>query len=102
MSKSSRQLDAEIAEVLNARPADKLARFGIVTLNDLDHWIAKHPQVEATGPHAGQRYFMSRYQALKQIVGEGAAIEMLNNLAIDQCTPPPRSSRGRGRGRRSR
>jgi hypothetical protein len=40
---------------------------------------------------------MSRYQALKQLVGESAAIEMLNNLAIEQCTPPPKGRQGKAK-----
>jgi hypothetical protein len=73
----------------------KLQKHGIVTLNDLDQWIAVNPRVIDRGPYKGQREFMSRYQALKLLVGENAAIEMLNNLAIDQCTPSPSTSRRR-------
>ncbi len=82
---------------VRANPADKLAHHGIVTLADLDRWIMEHPQIVEKGPYTGQREFMSRYQALKQIVGENAAIEMLNNLAIDQCTPPPKARRGKAK-----
>ncbi len=82
---------------VRANPADKLAEHGIVTLGDLDRWITDHPQVVEKGPYAGQREFMSRYQALKQLVGESAAIEMLNNLAIEQCTPPPKGRQGKAK-----
>jgi hypothetical protein len=90
MKKRAAQLNREIKEALQrSAPADKLEKEGIVTMQDLDRWIERHPQIVEKGPYAGQRELMSRYQALKRIVGENAAIEMLNNLAIEQCTAPP-------------
>lgn len=94
--KSPARLNREIDEVLRrSAPADKLEKEGVVTMQDLDRWIERRPQVVKTGPYAGQRELMSRYQALKSIVGENAAIEMLNNLAIEQCTAPPRGKKAR-------
>jgi hypothetical protein len=63
----------------------KLDAAGIKTLTDIDAWIRKNPRVVANGPYKGQRYLMSRYEALTEIVGENAATMMLNELAIRQC-----------------
>lgn len=63
----------------------KLTARGIRTMADLDLWIAKNPRIVVRGPHKGDRYLMSRYQALKEIAGEGAADAIMNNLAIERC-----------------
>lgn len=62
-----------------------LVTHGVATMRDLDRWIAANPHTITKGPHAGEREHMSRFQALKHFVGEDTAIEMLNNLAIEQC-----------------
>lgn len=57
---------------------EKLLKNNIKTISDLDNWIKKHPTAE--------KHYMSRFGALKILVGENAAIWMLNELAIKQCT----------------
>lgn len=57
---------------------EKLLKNNIKTMADLDNWIKKHPTAE--------KHYMSRFNALKILVGENAAIWMLNELAIQQCT----------------
>ena len=57
---------------------DKLINHNIKTIADLDNWIKKHPTQE--------NHHMSRFSALKILVGENAAMWMLNELAIKQCT----------------
>lgn len=53
---------------------DRLKSEGINTIGDLD----------------ARRGYQSRYSALVRLVGSDAADEILNNLAIIQCTPAPR------------
>lgn len=53
-----------------------LRRIGIQTTADLDAWIK------------GQHRPMSRYGALKELVGEHAAMRILNELAINQSPFP--------------
>lgn len=57
---------------------EKLLKHNIKTMADLDAWIKNHP--------TEQKHYMSRFNALKILVGENAAIWMLNELAIRQCT----------------
>lgn len=69
---------------------DKLEAAGIRTLGDLDAWIKVHPQRDKHGP-----FLMSRYNALRLIVGENAAIMMLNELAIQTCCKAASGHSGR-------
>lgn len=51
---------------------------GIQTIGDLDRWREKHLTERRSVP--------SRFNALTRLVGEDAAIVILNELAIRQCT----------------
>ena len=63
---------------MNTLKAKKtLAKSGIRTTADLDRWIAAHPQSDGC--------LISRFGALKILVGEEAACWILNDLAIAQC-----------------
>jgi hypothetical protein len=55
----------------------KLKKLGIKTTVDLDNWKANKCK--------GQRFIMSRYDALKELIGDNAAMWILNDLAINQC-----------------
>ncbi len=55
---------------------------GITTIADLDRWCMAHPYRDKVGIR-----YPSRFKALKQIAGEDGAIDILNNLAINQCLP---------------
>lgn len=66
-----------------------LKRRKIKTTADLDAFIKKQG---AQTDRFGNRGFMSRFQALKQLVGERQATFMLNDLALSM-TPAP----GQGR-----
>src|SRR5271166_64459 len=61
----------------------KLRSLGIKTTADLDKWIKEHPKTETKGPYAGSRSLMSRYDALKELVGDDAATWILHDLATD-------------------
>jgi hypothetical protein len=61
----------------------KLKSLGIKTTADLDKWIKEHPKTETKGPYAGSRSLMSRYDALKELVGDDAATWILHDLATD-------------------
>lgn len=71
---------------MNARTAleavDILEQRGIRTFADLDEW--RNLQFAA-----GRGY--SRYSALKEMVGEDAAISILHELSLRQCCPPIRT-----------
>ena len=56
-----------------------LKKLGIRKVGDLDRWIYSHVILE--GPNKGS--LMSRYNALKYLVGERAATFILNDLATD-------------------
>jgi hypothetical protein len=59
----------------------RLTVLGIKTTADLDRWIKARPQVNASG----ESYLMSRFDALKIIVGEDSVTWIMNDLAIEVC-----------------
>jgi hypothetical protein len=60
-----------------ATVANKLKKAGVKTMADLDRWVMNNPLPNGD--------LTSRYDALKRIVGENAAMWMMNELAIRQC-----------------
>jgi hypothetical protein len=60
----------------------KLKRLGIKNTADLDKWVKEHPQIRAKGPNKGEKYLMSRYGALKHLVGEQAADRVMQELMV--------------------
>lgn len=62
----------------------RLKRLGIKTTSDLDNWIKNHPRTDKL---TGRQVLMSRFGALKQLIGENAATFILNELAIQATVP---------------
>lgn len=60
---------------------DILASSGIQTIGDLDTWRNTHIVSDRFGRHVP-----SRFSSLRFLIGEDAAISILNELAIRQCT----------------
>jgi hypothetical protein len=88
----STHVDGELLTKMNSKRAGsqgareavaKLKSLGIKTTADLDKWIKEHPKTETKGPYAGSRSLMSRYDALKELVGDDAATWILHDLATD-------------------
>jgi hypothetical protein len=69
----------------------KLKRLGIKTTADLDTWIKNNIRVD----DQGRRYGLSRYAALKELVGEDAATWILHDLATNQCAAVAESPAGK-------
>lgn len=53
---------------------------GIKTTEDLDAHIQRNPRSNQHGP-----YLMSRYDALKELVGEHAADAVMHDLMVRTC-----------------
>ena len=60
-----------------------LRKHGISNTADLDRWIKDNPRVEQKGPYKGEKYLISRYSALVELVGENDATWIMHNLATD-------------------
>jgi len=52
------------------------------SFSDLDKWIKKHPKKFTKGPHKGDVYLMSRYDALKILFGENKADSIMHLLMV--------------------
>lgn len=63
---------------------EKLKKLNIKTTNDLDNWRNKN------GRYYDNRMksycIISRYEALVNLVGDNAAMWIMNDLAINQCS----------------
>lgn len=73
----------------------KLKRLGIKNTADLDRWVQEHPQTIKKGPHKGEKSLMSRYGALKHLVGEQAADRMMQELMVQSWDVGLPKKRGR-------
>jgi hypothetical protein len=73
----------------------RLKRLGIKNMADLDKWVQEHPETIKKGPHKGEKSLMSRYGALKHLVGEQAADRMMQELMVQSWDVGLPKKRGR-------
>ena len=66
-----------------------MKKSSIKTMADLDKYVQENPRIDKWG----RSYLMSRYEALKELFGENYAINVLNELALQQCCRPPKGAR---------
>jgi hypothetical protein len=67
----------------------------IKTMADVDEWRkapANH-RTTAKGPYAGEKFIMSRYDALKELFGENSADKMMRELEVNSWFDPKAETR---------
>ncbi len=57
-----------------------LGNAGIRTLKDIDRYSREHPQTD----RQGREYYPSRYDILRDLLGENAAVEIMHELSIQE------------------